>query len=115
MRLLVDSCVWAGAVPVLRAAAHDVDLVVAWPRNRGDEKVFAPAFAAQRTMVTFDKDFGELAVFKAQPHCGIIRLIGVPANSIGDRCLVAIESHGAALLQGAILTVRRDRMRARPP
>lgn len=115
MRLLVDSCVWAGAVPPLRAAGHDVDFVAAWPHDPGDEEILAAAFAERRTVVTFDKGFGELAVFKAQPHCGIVRLIDMPAMSVANRCLAAIETHGPALLRGAIVTVRPDRMRLRPP
>ena len=115
MKLLIDSCVWAGAVPALRAAGHDVDLVAAWPSDPGDEEILAAAFAGGRTVITFDKDFGVLAVFKAQPHCGIVRLIDMPAQSVAEACLAALRSHGDALLRGAIVTVRRDRMRLRPP
>lgn len=60
MKLLLDSCVWGGAVARLRAAGHDVVWSGDWPADPGDEEILAHALAEGRVLVTLDKDFGEL-------------------------------------------------------
>lgn len=115
MRLLIDSCVWALAVPPLRAAGHDVEAVADWPRDPGDAEILAHAYANRRVLVTLDKDFGELAIFRGQPHCGILRLVGIPLPRLAELCMAAIEKHGVELERGAIATVLPDRVRLRPP
>lgn len=60
-RLLAHENVPAHAVAALRSDGHDV----AWMRDVGpgtpDDQVLALAFAEDRILLTFDKDFGELA------------------------------------------------------
>ena len=74
MKFLLDSCVWGGAVERLRAAGHDVIWSGDWPVDPGDEEIMARALAEDRILVTPDKDFGELAIVRSQPHAGILRL-----------------------------------------
>lgn len=66
-------------------------------------------------LVTLDKDFGELAVVRAQPHVGIIRLVEIPARRQGPVCAVVIERYGTVLARGAIVTVEPGRVRVRLP
>ena len=73
MRVLLDSCVWGGAVDVLRAAGHEVDWVGWWAAGPGDEEILRHAAAAGQVLVTIDKDFGELAVVRGMTHTGIVR------------------------------------------
>jgi predicted nuclease of predicted toxin-antitoxin system len=75
MKLLLDTCVWAGAKGELAAAGHDVVWVGDWPQDPGDEELLSRAHADGRIVVTLDKDFGELAIVRGQPHAGIIRLV----------------------------------------
>jgi predicted nuclease of predicted toxin-antitoxin system len=79
VKLLLDSCVWGGALTRLRAAGHDVVWSGEWPADPGDEEILARALAEGRVLVTLDKDFGELAVVRELPHAGIVRLVGLSA------------------------------------
>jgi len=80
VRLLLDSCVWGGALDELRRAGHDVASVGAWPSDPGDEAILSVALEQGRVAVTLDKDFGDLAVARGRSHAGIIRLVGLPAR-----------------------------------
>jgi predicted nuclease of predicted toxin-antitoxin system len=65
--------------------------------------------------VTLDKDFGELAIFRGQPHCGIIRLVNLPAREQAPACLAVLAAHGDDLLAGAIITTQPGVVRIRLP
>ena len=66
-------------------------------------------------LITLDKDFGELAVVRAQPHVGIVRLVEIPARRQGPVCAVVLERYGPVLARGAIVTVEPARVRVRLP
>jgi predicted nuclease of predicted toxin-antitoxin system len=80
MRLLLDACVWGGAADELRMNGHDVIWAGDWDIDPGDEEILARAHAEGRILITLDKDFGELAVVRRSPHCGILRIAGFPAR-----------------------------------
>src|SRR5262252_5266692 len=81
VKVLLDSCVWGGAMVALRAAGHDVEWSGDWPEDPGDDEILQRALAAGRVLVTLDKDFGELAVVRRRVHCGIVRLVNLSAAS----------------------------------
>jgi predicted nuclease of predicted toxin-antitoxin system len=60
-RLLVNENVPGDVVTALRADDHDVLWVQEAGPGSTDETVLAPALAEGRILLTFDKDFGELA------------------------------------------------------
>jgi predicted nuclease of predicted toxin-antitoxin system len=73
MRFLADENFPASAVEELSKAGHDV----AWVRRlfpgMSDPDVLAWAIRESRVLLTFDKDFGELAwAARLPPMCGII-------------------------------------------
>jgi predicted nuclease of predicted toxin-antitoxin system len=115
VRLLLDSCVWGGAVGRLRAAGHDVVWSGDWQADPGDAEILAFAFAEGRVLVTLDKDFGELAIVRELPHAGILRLVGLSALQQAELTLRVIEAHGADLTAGAIITAEAGRLRVRLP
>lgn len=58
-----------------------------------------------------DKDFGALVFAKGKAHSGVVRLPDVPAAAriaLFERLLAA---HQRELAEGAVLTVRGDRVR----
>ena len=114
MRILLDACVWGGAMQVLRSAGHDVDWVGNWTTDPGDEQILATAAAREQVLVTLDKDFGELAVVKRRPHRGIVRLVNLRAQDQGRVCAAALRRYGAVLSRGAIVTANAQRARVRP-
>ena len=115
MRVLLDACVWGGAVSVLRSEGHDVDWVGDWSADPGDERLMATARAGGQILVTLDKDFGELAVAYRRPHCGTVRLVNLNARSQGRVCAAVLGRYGDELARGAIATVDAGRVRIRPP
>lgn len=115
MKVLLDTCVWGGAAHDLTAAGHEVEWCGEWERDPGDEEILARANAAGQVLVTLDKDFGELAVMRGVPHCGIIRLVGLAAREQAAACAEALTSHGEELRSGAIVTIELRRVRVRPP
>lgn len=115
MKLLLDSCVWGGAVAELQTAGHDVVRSGDWEDDPGDEAILAKAHAQRRILVTLDKDFGELAIVLRQPHSGIIRLVNFSARRQAAVCLRILNIHSAELEAGAIVTAERGRLRIREP
>ncbi len=115
MKLLLDTCVWGGALKTLEASGHDVVWTGNWSEDPGDEEILAKAHNEGRILVTLDKDFGELAIVKSKPHSGILRLVNLSANQQGTVCLRVIEAYGQVLQSGAIITVEPGRIRIRPP
>lgn len=116
MKLLIDSCVSHLLASTLRAEGHDVEGVSEWPADPGDRQVLAEAVRMGRVLITADREFGELAVFERLPTAGIIVLDPhIPAENHEEACLRAIRTHAAELLDGAVVIVMPDRMRARTP
>lgn len=115
MNVLLDSCVSTSAASELRKAGHDVITTDIFGSDPGDRAILAYGLQNTRTVVTIDKDFGELAVLHKQPHCGIIRLVDVPTSRQGSVTAEALANHGDELLAGAIVTIEPTRIRIRSP
>ena len=113
MRILLDTCVWGGAVDDLEAAGHDVRWVGAWPQDPGDPEILQRALTDERVLVTLDKDFGELAILHQQPHSGIIRLVNWSIHQQAAACNRAIARYGEELMAGALVTAEPGRLRIR--
>lgn len=84
MRFLANENFPRAAVIALEAAGHDV----AWVRMEApgitDPEVLAWAGREERILLTFDKDFGELAGKSALPRACGIGLLGWPIRGPGD-------------------------------
>ena len=115
MKILLDNCVWNKSRNDLVAAGHDVIHAGDWGEDPGDEELLRRAFAENRVLITLDKDFGELAIIRAQSHAGIIRLVGIPARQQGTTCVATIERYAAVFMRSAIVTVEPGRVRVRIP
>ncbi len=72
MKLLLDTCVWGGAVQRLREWGHDVVWSGDWDTDPGDQEILRIAHQEGRVLITLDKDFGELAIVFRYPHAGIL-------------------------------------------
>jgi predicted nuclease of predicted toxin-antitoxin system len=78
--LLLDACVWGGAKKYLADKGHDVLWAGDWPEDPGDREILERAHNEGRVLVTLDKDFGEIAIFRGTPHYGILRLVDIAAS-----------------------------------
>lgn len=113
MRVLLDTCLSASARDQLRAAGHDVVWTGEWSRDPGDEELLAQALREDRVLVTLDKDFGQLAVVRALPHAGIVRLVDFPSADQGRTLVAALAKYERDLSQGALVTLEPWRVRIR--
>ena len=91
MHFLANENIPGTAVTALKAAGHDV----VWVRTRApgmkDTEVLAWAGREHRVLVTFDKDFGELAFrTRLPPACGVV-LLRLPMTSPGEAGLRVAE------------------------
>ena len=116
MRFLADENFPGDAVRALQAAGHDV----AWIRTDRpgctDDEVLALAIQEQRIILTFDKDFGELAWARAlPPSCGIVLFrLPMPMIDVGDRLAKLLESRTDWAGHFAVIEASRIRMRPLP-
>lgn len=113
MKLLLDSCVSGALKAPLESAGHDVTWAGDWPVDPGDEEILARAHAEGRTLVTLDKDFGELAIVRGAAHSGIVRLAGLRLAVQSEAILRVLALHGAELEEGGVVTVEPGRVRVR--
>ena len=75
MRILANENFPKEAVDYLREKSHDVAWVRAEAPGSSDREVLSRAQSEDRVLLTFDKDFGELAFRSGLPAtCGIILL-----------------------------------------
>lgn len=86
MKVLLDTCVWGGAVGEFEKNGHEVVWVGDWGKDPGDLEIMRHAYESCHVLVTLDKDFGELAIVKDEPHAGIVRLVGLAAREQGPAC-----------------------------
>lgn len=112
MKLLLDTCVWGGALPELQTAGHDVIWSGNWETDPGDAEILQRAYEEDRVLVTLDKDFGELAILRQLPHAGIMRPVNFSARQQAPVCLNIIENY-ADDLAAAIITVQPNLVRIR--
>ncbi len=115
MNLLLDTCVWGDALRFLREAGYDVVWTGEWKTDPGDQEILRQAYEQHRTLVTLDKDFGERAIVYGEPHCGIVRLVGIPARKQADYCLRVLTKYSSDLARGATVTVDERQTRIRTP
>jgi predicted nuclease of predicted toxin-antitoxin system len=119
MRFLANENFPGAAVAALTAAGHDI----VWVRNAApgmsDPDVLAWAARDERILLTFDKDFGELARASSLPRtCGVVLFrmpMSNPAN-IGPRLSNLVVSRDDWAGHFSIIEPGRIRMRrlARP-
>ena len=78
MRILANENVLGSAIAALRGRGYDVLSVKESMQSASDEQVLERARVDQRILITFDKDFGELAFHRRLPNTSGINPL--PAN-----------------------------------
>jgi predicted nuclease of predicted toxin-antitoxin system len=105
-RLIVDA---------LAAAGHDVLWVRTASPGLADPDVLARAVAETRVLVTFDKDFGQLAFHHGLPAtCGVILLRISLADPVAAATLVVRTLASRTDWAGHFSVVTDHRIRMRP-
>lgn len=115
MRILANENFPGPILKELRRRGHDVVSVKESMRGASDREVLAKAQQEDRLVVTFDKDFGELAYrFRLPATSGVIlfRLSGSNPEIDNARALAALES--GIDWAGNFSVVTNDLIRVRP-
>jgi predicted nuclease of predicted toxin-antitoxin system len=94
MRFLADENFPSGAVAALRTNGHDVIWIRTTSPGISDPEVLKLAQAEDRILLTFDKDFGELAFVTELPAISGIILFRIQSPSsiiLIEKIITAIE------------------------
>ena len=114
MRFLADENFPGSAVVALKAEGNDVAWVRALAAGISDDAVMAWAIREQRILLTFDKDFGELARSAGLPAaCGIVlfRMPMPKPDIIGSRLAQLLASRTDWAGHFSVIEPGRIRMR----
>jgi predicted nuclease of predicted toxin-antitoxin system len=115
MRFLANKNFPGDAVAALSAAGHDVISVRTTAPGSKDEDILAWATREDRVLLTFDKDFGELAWRVGLPATsGVIlfRLPMPPATEVGPSLAARIDGRTDWAGHFSVIEPGRTRMRA---
>lgn len=114
MRFLLDVCVASNVLQkTLSDLGHDVLSARDGHASASDRALLDLAYREGRVLLTEDKDFGELVFSLRLPHPCIVRFNELTADEEAVAIGNLIEYHGAAMRQGAIVVVTRNRVRIR--
>jgi predicted nuclease of predicted toxin-antitoxin system len=112
MRILANENIPADAVVALRERGHDVSWVRTEAPGSSDGEILERARREERVVVTFDKDFGELAFRDRVPSARgiVLSRISAPSSTHVARAVVAaLESRTD--WAGHFAVVEDDRVR----
>jgi predicted nuclease of predicted toxin-antitoxin system len=114
LNLVCDEGIERQIVDALRAAGHTVWYVAEMRPGISDDEVLEKAAAEEATVVTNDKDFGELVFRQGRAHHGVVllRLHGLDADKKAEIATRAISEHDSEL-PGAFAVVDHSRIRIR--
>ncbi len=109
MRLLADLCIARDTILGLRLDGHDVLSLAEF--NPTDQEILALAKDQSRIVLTEDADFGTHIFHDGLDSPGVVRVEQIrPAEQLAIvRAILSL--HEAPLVQGALVTARRNRIR----
>jgi predicted nuclease of predicted toxin-antitoxin system len=115
MRILANENFPSEAITALRKRKHDVAWIRIEAPGSSDQEVLDRACLEMRLIVTFDKDFGELAFRSKLPaECGIVlfRISAPSAEYVARAAVAVLESRSD--WAGNFTVVEDHRIRMRP-
>ncbi len=115
MRFLVDENVSRLVIERLRDGGHDVASIAETRSGAPDQEVLSAADAADRILITEDRDFGEMVIRQRLGVHGIMLLELDRLSNAMEAATVAefVSTHADALL-GNLVVIEPGRIRIRP-
>jgi predicted nuclease of predicted toxin-antitoxin system len=115
MRLLANENIPLDAIQSLRAYGYDVLWIREAAPGSADEDVLALGSEEERVLLTFDKDFGELAFRSGLPAKSGIVLFRIPMQSAEYLAQFIVNSMASRSdWSGQFSVVEVDRIRMKP-
>jgi predicted nuclease of predicted toxin-antitoxin system len=114
MRLLANENIPRTAVDALKSSGHEVAWVRTSAPGMSDNDVLGWAIREERILLTFDKDFGELARQTRLPRTSGVILLRIPmppAKEVGIRIAAIIDSRSDWAGHFSVVEPMRVRMR----
>jgi predicted nuclease of predicted toxin-antitoxin system len=114
VNVLIDVSAGQAVADAVQALGHDTAFVRDRDPTMSDADILAWAVAAQRLVVTMDKDFGELVYRSGQAHAGVLLLRLEAARTPAKVQVVTdIFTQHAAALAGRFSVYQNGRLRIR--
>jgi len=116
MKFLADMCVDVRVAGWLRDQGYDaVHLRDEGLHKMPNGQIFEKAISENRTVITFDLDFGEIAAFTRGEKASVIlfRLQNTRISNVLDRLAYVLVNSSEALSKGAVIVVEQYRHRIR--
>src|SRR2546425_9697321 len=115
MTFLADENFPRPAVQALRQAGLDVQWIAEVNAGAPDNEVLALCVSTGRTLLTFDKDFGELAYHRGLPsECGIVLFRITPQSPDETAALALSTIQSQQTWAGHFSVITRQRIRMQP-
>jgi predicted nuclease of predicted toxin-antitoxin system len=115
VRILADENFARATVEALRLRGHDVVWVPEDAPSTGDPEVLARALSEDRVLVTFDKDFGDLAVRQGLAvTCGVVLVRVRQLSTVFVTRLVVAALESRIDWKGHFWVVEETRIRMAP-
>ncbi len=114
MKLLADENIPLSVVKALEEAGYDIVGIRGYSPGISDIAVMQYAHSEHRVILTFDKDFGELAVKERATPCPGVILIRIPKKNpawIAEYVRAVIQSRKD--WEGQFSVIEEDRVRMR--
>lgn len=118
LRILANENVPGDTVEAMRREGHDVAWIRADAPGSSDEVVLARAQAEDRILMTFDKDFGELAFRRGLPASSGVILFRVETQGSAQATalvLAALQARSDWAAHFSVIEEDRIRMTPLPP
>lgn len=98
---------------MLTELGHDVVSASEIMPGATDSELLALANEERRTLITEDKDFGELVFARRLPHPCIVRFVEMRVEEKASAMRELIERHPDELIKSTLIVVTRNRVRIR--
>ncbi len=116
MRILADMGVDVRVIDWLRQQGHDaIHLRDESLHRMPNGEIFAKGISENRTIITFDLDFGEIVALAKGQRVSVIlfRLHNTRTSHLIDRLATVLADSADALSKGAVVVVEESRHRVR--
>lgn len=117
MRIVLDENMPSAVASMLRSCGHDVAWIRTDSPGATDEAILARAVSEQRLLITFDKDFGDLAFRQGHAaSCGVLlfRIATPSAAAVAKKITDMVNSRNDWIGWFSVIDDRRIRMTPLP-